>query len=63
MKAVKDRKLDEAMAIWFMQKRSEGVPISGSILMVKALEIHVIMYPKGGKEFKASTGWLKNCQR
>ena len=56
MKVAKDRKLDEAMAIWFMQKRSEGVPILGPILMAKALEIHVRMYPNGGEEFKASTG-------
>ena len=60
MKAAKDRKLDEAMAIWFMQKHSEGVPISGPILMAKSLEIHVKMYPNGGEEFKASTGWLRN---
>ena len=63
MKAAKDRKLDEATAIWFMQRRSEGVPISGPILMAKALEIHVKMYPNGSEEFKASTGWLKNFQR
>ena len=63
MKAAKDRKLDEGMAMWFMQKRSEGVPISGPILMAKALEFHAKMYPNGGGgEFKASTGWLKNFQ-
>ena len=62
MKAAKDRKLDEAMAIWFMQKRSEEVPILRPILMAKALEIHMKMYPSGGEEFKASTGWLKNFQ-
>ena len=37
MKAAKDKKLNEAVAMWFMQKRSEGVPISGPILMAKAL--------------------------
>ena len=33
MKEAKDKKLDEAVATWCMQKRSEGVPTSGSILM------------------------------
>ena len=33
MKAAKDKKLDEAVAMWFMQKRSEGFPISGPILI------------------------------
>ena len=37
MKAAKDKKLEEAVAMWFMQKCSEGVPIPGSILMAKAL--------------------------
>ena len=62
MKAAKDKKLDEAVAMWFMQKRSEGVPISGPILMAKALQFHTKIYPDGGEEFKASTGWLKNFQ-
>ena len=62
MKAGKDKKLDEAVAMWFMQKRSEGVPISGPILMAKALQFHAKLYPDGGEEFKASTGWLKNFQ-
>ena len=28
--------------------------------MAKALEFHAKLYPDGGEEFKASTGWLKN---
>ena len=62
MKAAKDKKVDEAGAMWFMQKRSEGAPISGPILMTKALQFHTKLYPDGGEEFKASTGWLKNFQ-
>ena len=50
MKAAKDKKLDEAVAMWFMQKRSEGVPISGPILMAKALQFHAKLYPDGGEE-------------
>jgi hypothetical protein len=62
MKTAKDKQLDEAVAMWFMQKCSEGVPISGPILMAKALEFHTNMYPDGEGIFKASTGWLKNFQ-
>ena len=58
MKAAKDKKLDEAVAMWFMQKRSEGVPISGPILMAKALQRHTKLYPDSGEEFKVSAGWL-----
>ena len=57
-----DKKLDEAVAIRFMQKHSEGVPISGPILMVKALQFHTKLYPAGAEQFKASTGWLKSFQ-
>ena len=60
MKAAQDKKLDEAVAMWFMQKRSEGVPISGPILTAKALQFHMKLYPDGGEELKASTGWLNN---
>ena len=56
MKAAKDKKLDKAVAMWFMQKRSEGVPISGSILMAKALQFHKKLYPDSGEEFGIDTG-------
>ena len=62
MKAAKDKKLDEAVAMWFMQKRSEGLPISRPILMAKALQFYTKLYPDGGEEFKASNGWLNNFQ-
>ena len=55
MKAAKDTKLDEAVAMWFVQKRSEGVPISGPILMAKALQFHTKLYLDGGEEFKFIT--------
>ena len=50
MKAAKDKKLDEAVAMWFMQKRSEGVPISGPILTAKASQFHMKLYPE--EEFR-----------
>ena len=32
MKLASDTKLDDALYLWFAQKRSQGVPISGPIL-------------------------------
>lgn len=43
----------------FAQKRSQGVPISGPILMAKALNEKV---NPGDDNFKASSGWQKNFQ-
>lgn len=48
--------LDDALYLWFVQQRSLGVPLSGPILMQKALEMNVKL--KGDPQFKASTGWL-----
>ena len=61
MKMASDSKLDDAMYLWFAQKRSQGVPISGPILMAKALELNEKVNPEDDK-FKASSGWLKNFQ-
>ena len=60
MKKAKDSKLDDALYLWFAQKRSQGIPISGPILMAKALELNEMM--NQDQQFKASTGWLKNFQ-
>lgn len=58
MKGPKDEKLENAMFLWFIQRRSKGEPISGPLLCEKAL----VMNQKlgGPNDFKASTGWLKN---
>lgn len=37
MKIGKDEKLDQAVFLWFNQKRAERVPISGFILCEKAV--------------------------
>ena len=58
MELASDTKLDDALYLWFAQKRSQGVPISGPILMAKALE----KVNPGDDKFKASSGWLKNFQ-
>ena len=56
MKAAKDKKLDEAVAMWFMQKHSKGGPIYGPILMAKALQFHTKLNPDSGEEFKEALG-------
>lgn len=56
MKSAKYEQLDNAMYQWFIQARSQGIPLSGSIIMAKA----VVMNNKlnGDSNFKASVGWL-----
>lgn len=38
-----------------------GIPISGPLLMSKALHLYPLIYPEdsGSDSFKAGTGWLK----
>lgn len=50
--------LDTALYIWFVQKRSEGIPLSGPIVCEKALLFNAKM--NGDPNFKASAGWLHN---
>lgn len=50
--------LDVALYLWFVQKRSEGIPISGPILCEKALQFNKNL--NGDVNFKASSGWLQN---
>ena len=61
MKTASNTRLDDALYLWFSQKRSQGIPISGPILMAKALELNEKLDPNN-QQFKASTGWLKNFQ-
>ena len=56
MKLSDDRRLDQAVFLWFRQKRSEGVPKSGPLLCKKALELSRILQGEELK-FKASEGW------
>ncbi|CAF1202139.1 unnamed protein product [Adineta steineri] len=52
------QKLDQYIYEWFVQQRSKHIPISGSILQQKALEISEALGDNLGK-FKASNGWLE----
>lgn len=58
MKKPKDEKLEDAMYLWFIQRRSKGEPITGPLLCEKALDMNEKL--GGPSTFKASTGWLKN---
>ena len=61
MKIGKDEGLDQAVFVWFNQKRAEGVPISGSILCEKAVQLSGLL---GNSNFKASSGWRwRFCKR
>ena len=63
MKLGDNMKHDEAVYIWFKQKRMEGTPISGPILCEKAVQLYKKMH---GEEsvFSASTGWQwRFCKR
>ena len=55
------QKLDEAVYLWFKQKRMEGVPISGSMLREKAVDISKRLYGERlygeSSKFVASDGW------
>ena len=62
MKLGEDPKLDQAVFLWFKQKRAEGIPISGHILCEKAAELSKLLLPDSN--FKASSGWKwRFCQR
>lgn len=50
--------LDTALYVWFVQKRSEGIPLSGPLICEKALFFNSKL--NGDANFKASAGWLHN---
>lgn len=61
MKKATNEALDCALYLWFIQKRSEGIPLSGPIVAEKALQFNTKL--NGDASFKASTGWLDNFKR
>ncbi|XP_075226823.1 uncharacterized protein LOC142327552 [Lycorma delicatula] len=58
MKNASDTKLEDALHLWYLQKKSIGEPITGPLLCEKALELNVKF--GGSPDFKASSGWLYN---
>jgi len=56
-KSAKYEQLDNVMTYqWFVQARSQGIPLSGPIITTKAGEMNKKL--DGDPNFKASTGWL-----
>lgn len=56
MKKAANEDLDTALYLWFIQKRAEGIPLSGPIIAEKAIFFNSKM--NGDASFKASSGWL-----
>ncbi len=68
MRLAEDEKLDEALYLWFLQKRAQDMPVSGPMLCEKAsqfsVELHEDDSNDSGAPFQASRGWLwRFCQR
>lgn len=57
MKPAKLEHLDTIMYQWFIQARSQGMPLTGPIIQAKAIEINKKV--GGDSSFKASIGWLE----
>ncbi|XP_076230936.1 cag [Calliopsis andreniformis] len=55
-KKAKNVILDDALYVWYIEKRENGVPISGPILRKKALTLNKKL--GGDPTFSASVGWL-----
>lgn len=58
MKGAANEALDTALYMWFIQKRAEGIPLSGPIVAEKAILFNQKL--NGDPSFKASSGWLDN---
>lgn len=66
LKVTHDGQLDEALYAWFIQQRTAGTLISGSLLQEKAKHFHSQLHVENanGETFKASTRFFekfKNC--
>lgn len=62
VKLANDNVLDSALYQWFVQARSEGVPISGPILKAQAEKFDRRINGDDSK-FKASNGWLDRFKK
>jgi predicted alpha-1,6-mannanase (GH76 family) len=51
--------VDEALLKWFKQQKSDNVPVSGPLLMVKAEEFAKKLKDE---EFVCSAGWIDRFQ-
>uniref|UniRef100_A0A8C3FM42 HTH CENPB-type domain-containing protein n=1 Tax=Chrysemys picta bellii TaxID=8478 RepID=A0A8C3FM42_CHRPI len=62
VKFANDESLDSALYQWFVQARSEGVPISGPILKAQAEKFDHLINGNESK-FKASNDWLDRFKK
>lgn len=60
MKLPQNPVLDKCVYVWFAQKRSEGVPITGPLLCEKA---RFFSNALGDSDFGATDGWLRNFKQ
>ena len=59
MHLANDDKLDEAVYQWFVQKRSQNMPVNGPVLCEKAVQLHKLLHEGDAvPPFQASRGWL-----
>ncbi len=65
MKLGDDPLLDQAVYVWFKQKRMEGVPITGPLLCEKAVVLYKSLHKDAqASDFLASEGWKwRFCKR
>ena len=65
MRLADDEKVDEAVYLWYVQKRSQGIPIMGPILREKAQLFYQQLHgDSSSSTFQASTGWQwRFCQQ
>ena len=56
MKPPKSTQLEDAVYLWFMQRRGKGAPVSGPLVCEKALILNGML--GGTPDFKATQGWL-----
>lgn len=61
LKLATNMALEDALYLWFTQRRSLGEPISGPLLCEKALDFNKQV--NGPPDFKASGGWLSNFKQ
>ena len=65
MRLADDDKLDQALFLWFVQKRSQNLPVSGPVLCEKAAIMHAQIHAgESVPPFQGGRGWLwRFCNR
>lgn len=56
MKGAANEALDTALYLWFVQKRSEGVPLSGTVVAEKAMFFNAEINGEASKQ--VADGWI-----